>query len=114
MVSYQKGLVGLTSTSWERESDPRHHRRAILLYKARMPGLRGGEESHRYFTMRRCPVAMELHRKCGERFVANGLCLVSGRQYERLSNEASGLRGAHIWLRTCGDLWSLGIIHEVD
>lgn len=112
-VLYHTRWVGLTSASWEIESALRRHRRAIFLYWAGTPNQRSGERNSHYFTMRRCVAARELYRKCGQGFIVKGQYLVPCRQFERLSTDASEVRGVHTWFKKCDDLWWLGIVHEV-
>lgn len=78
------------------------------------PDQRGGERNRRRITMQRCAATRELHRERGERFVAKeGKYLALRRRDERLSADASKLRGAHIWFKKDDNRLWMGILHEV-
>ena len=113
-VLYETRWIGLTSSSWERETDLRRFRTAILRYWAGTPNQRGSTGNRRYQNMRRSAAARELHRNRGERFVANGYQFVTRQQFERVFlNDRDKLRGAYFWFRDRDLLWWLGIIHKV-
>ncbi len=112
-VLYETRWIGLTSTSWERESDLHRFRRAILLYWTGTPDQRDSTGNDRYRLMRRSAAAREIYRERGEWFVARGHLLVPRHQYERAFADSSKLRGAHVWFKSKDDLWWLGVIHSV-
>ena len=112
-VLYETRWVGLSSTSWERETDLQRSRRAILTYWAGNPVQSGSLSHARYLRMRQGAALREIHRERGERFVAKGYGLVSRKQFLRTFSHDSRLKGAHVWYKDKDSRWWLGVIHTV-
>ena len=108
-VLYQTHWIGLTTPSWERESDLDTFRRHILLYWSNE--ICQSKQGNRNYRLTRTRAAhRELARSRGERYMPPGFSLVSHETWLRRFSASLLPVGARLWCKARDGLWWNGQI----